>query len=347
MTGEFSILDLALRGAACALMLQAALLFRRARLGQVSTLAVGFLLSATVVAVGDLTQFLYSPVFAFSSGAMALATPLFWLFTRAWFDDAYGFSRGDGAILALFGVGGVITAAMGPPMQQGLDLAIDLAGTLLALHACWLVWGGREQDLVEHRRQIRARFVVVVAILILWLLWSGMLAPWAISTAMAAIVNDALLAAAALLLTTSLFGLRHADLFPASPVRPYPEAPAPAETIPRAAANRLERLMKTERLYREPRLTIGELAKRLDVPEHRLRRYINGTLGCRNFSEYLNSHRLAEVCVALGDPAQAEVPILTIALDAGFGSLPAFNRAFRSARGATPSEYRRAALRPA
>jgi AraC-like DNA-binding protein len=34
------------------------------------------------------------------------------------------------------------------------------------------------------------------------------------------------------------------------------------------------------------------------------------------------------------------VPILTIALDAGFGSLASFNRAFRLANGHTPSEFR-------
>jgi AraC-like DNA-binding protein len=43
---------------------------------------------------------------------------------------------------------------------------------------------------------------------------------------------------------------------------------------------------------------------------------------------------------ALADPTQKEVPILTIALDAGFGSLGPFNRAFRDVEGMTPSEYR-------
>ena len=34
------------------------------------------------------------------------------------------------------------------------------------------------------------------------------------------------------------------------------------------------------------------------------------------------------------------MPILTIALDAGFGSLGPFNRAFKDAEGMTPSAYR-------
>ena len=35
------------------------------------------------------------------------------------------------------------------------------------------------------------------------------------------------------------------------------------------------------------------------------------------------------------------MPVLTIALDAGFSSLGPFNRAFKAETGATPSEYRR------
>lgn len=35
------------------------------------------------------------------------------------------------------------------------------------------------------------------------------------------------------------------------------------------------------------------------------------------------------------------MPILTIALDAGFGSLGPFNRAFRAETGLTPTEFRR------
>jgi AraC-like DNA-binding protein len=75
-----------------------------------------------------------------------------------------------------------------------------------------------------------------------------------------------------------------------------------------------------------------------------LRRLINGQLGHRNFSAFVNGYRLSEVVAALADPSQAEVPILTIALDAGFGSIGPFNRAFKAHTGLTPTEYRRAHL---
>jgi AraC-like DNA-binding protein len=98
--------------------------------------------------------------------------------------------------------------------------------------------------------------------------------------------------------------------------------------------------MNYERIYRTEGLTIAVLASQIGEQEYRLRRLINGELGFRNFTAFLNSYRLAEVRDALADPAQKDVPILTIAIDAGFGSLGPFNRAFREAEGMTPSEYR-------
>ena len=59
-----------------------------------------------------------------------------------------------------------------------------------------------------------------------------------------------------------------------------------------------------------------------------------------NFNAYLNGWRLADAKQALADPAQRDVPISTIALDAGFQSLGPFNRAFKAETGLTPSEFR-------
>ena len=47
---------------------------------------------------------------------------------------------------------------------------------------------------------------------------------------------------------------------------------------------------------------------------------------------------------ALADPSKRELPVLTIALTAGFQSIGPFNRAFKVATGLTPSEFRRQKL---
>ena len=68
---------------------------------------------------------------------------------------------------------------------------------------------------------------------------------------------------------------------------------------------------------------------------------ITGALGYPNFNQMVNGYRIEEAKRRLVDPALAHLPILTIALDCGFGSIGPFNRAFKADAGMTPQEYRR------
>lgn len=106
----------------------------------------------------------------------------------------------------------------------------------------------------------------------------------------------------------------------------------------------LERLMTVERVYRHDSLSIGLLAVKLGMPEHRLRTLINEGLGHRNFNAFINRYRIDEAKAALQDPDQMDIPVLTIALDAGFASITPFNRAFKADTGLTPTEFRQMAL---
>lgn len=99
-----------------------------------------------------------------------------------------------------------------------------------------------------------------------------------------------------------------------------------------------------EGAWREEGLTVATLAAKVGVPEHQLRALINGHLGCRNFSAFLNSYRLEEAKRILADPSEARRQVFQVALDVGFGSIAPFNRAFKEATGQTPTEFRKAAL---
>lgn len=98
------------------------------------------------------------------------------------------------------------------------------------------------------------------------------------------------------------------------------------------------------RLYREPGLTISQLAEQLHVPQYRLREFIHETLGHRNFNAMLHHYRIAEASEILADPENCNIPILTVALSIGYQSITPFNSAFRDINGAPPSEYRRQKL---
>jgi AraC-like DNA-binding protein len=125
--------------------------------------------------------------------------------------------------------------------------------------------------------------------------------------------------------------------------RREPAADLRAEAADRLLVEKLDRLMTAEGWRREG-LTIGRLAAELDVQEHRLRRLINQRLGHRNFTDFVNGHRIEAAKRRLGDPAEARTTVASIAFDLGYGSLGPFNRAFRAATGATPTEWRRQAL---
>ncbi len=116
------------------------------------------------------------------------------------------------------------------------------------------------------------------------------------------------------------------------------------DDIPPLLLRRLDHLMTVERIHRQEGLTIAMLAAKIDLPEYRLRQVINEGLGYRNFNAFLNRYRLDEAKAALADPSQRDVPVLTIAIDAGFQSIGPFNRAFKAETGRTPTEFRRDAL---
>jgi len=101
------------------------------------------------------------------------------------------------------------------------------------------------------------------------------------------------------------------------------------------------RVFRDGKLYREAGLTIAMLAKKLNLPEYRLRAFIHKQLGFRNFNAMLHQYRIEDASEALADKASHNVPVLTIALSVGYQSITPFNNAFRQIKGVTPSEYRK------
>jgi AraC-like DNA-binding protein len=341
------LLDAALRGGAIALLLLTAVIFARLPASRPRSFGIALALCAVMAALQGLPRIpaLDGLGLIVDVGGDA-AVPAFWLFARAWFDDEFRPSPRTIALVAAFVAAAAYLAlqraALVPPLPA-LDLILQAAGTGLAVQALWLAWRHRAGDLVEPRRRARTAFVLTVGAIILWTVWSGVIGRWALHTAIANLSGAVALFAGALALALLLFGLRHPAIFPSPAAGDAPRDPATPADLPVDPAVRdgLDRLMRDERAYRDPDLTIGTIAARLGVPDYRVRRLINGTLGHRNVSAFLNDHRIAEVRAALADPAQRDVPILTIAMDAGFGSLAVFNRAFKDRLGETPSTFRR------
>ena len=108
-------------------------------------------------------------------------------------------------------------------------------------------------------------------------------------------------------------------------------------------AESFNRAFKDGCLYREAGLTISGLAKKLNIPEYRLRAFIHKQLGFRNFNAILHQYRIEDASNVLSDVENRSVPVLTIALSVGYQSITPFNNAFRQIKGVTPSEFRKKA----
>jgi AraC-like DNA-binding protein len=346
--------DIALRGATVALLLVlAATLFRGFGTVLAGRLAAAFALGsaahAVTASIGATSQVaaVHAPVIALSTGNVVV----FWLFTRALFDETFRLRWWYALIWAAVAAFSFVNCMWLAP-ASGVRLAI-IAVNLLALGFIVLAvaqtiasWSS---DLVEGRRRVRVFIVSAAA------LYGGLNAVLQISLSgtnaaeIANAVNSAVLAGVVASISIAMMRVNGADLFPATP---EVQAEASDAAVVESSADQklvdaLMRLMGDERIYRHDNVTIGTLATKLGIPEYRLRRLINQRLGYRNFNVFLNEHRIAEAKAALADPSQAEVSVITIAMDAGFQSLGPFNRAFKATTGVTPTEYRRLKASPA
>jgi AraC-like DNA-binding protein len=271
---------------------------------------------------------------------------VFWLFAHAVFDDEFRLRPRH--LLPWLAMGALALAYGLPPARPAVDVLVPLATVGFAVLAVVQSIASWRIDLVERRRRLRV-FIVGAGALYTITNMSLRLLPGPVAELWRGPVE--LLVLSAIVTLAAWRMLRSPDDVFGLPVAPPVPVPAaeptamPAEDPAEAAlVTRLQALMQAERIYREEGLTIAALAQRLGVPEYRLRRAINQRLGYRNFNAFLNRYRVDEVKAALADPAQAEVPVLTLAMDAGFQSLGPFNRAFKVETGQTPTEFRRTSL---
>ncbi|WP_432728754.1 helix-turn-helix domain-containing protein [Variovorax sp. W6] len=306
---------------------------------------------------------------------------LFWVFVRALFDDDFALrpvhiaSWLAVAALAAFNCAAVAgSASVLAPVAMGIQRAVPLVFAVLAAMAAASQW---RADLVEGRRRLRVFIVVTGVGYSVGMLAVRLASPRGQLSGSSATVDVAMLLLIVAVVAWRMVRLAGSELFPAAqapaaiplvvpdappavseppathapPPSADPPAPEPEPTPEPASdpaedrlADSLQHAMAVEHAYRSEDLSIATLAARLSVPEYRLRRLINQRLGHRNFNAFVNGFRLAEAMAALADSSKRELPVLTIALTAGFQSIGPFNRAFKAATGLTPTEFRRKKL---
>ena len=228
------------------------------------------------------------------------------------------------------------SAGVLPPLPAWIIAYGSATTALLVGHLCFATLKDRTDDLVHARRAARIYFVIVISV-------SAVAA--AVSELMP--VGDGYLdlrtAKMLTLWPAIVWGAVWMLSFDVGAVRFANAASTKKATDPRDQSLQadLEAEMVDREAFRDPALTIVALAARLGVSQHRLRALINQEMGYQNFSAFVNDYRINAVKTALATTENEHLPILTIAMDAGFKSLSPFNKAFRERVGVTPTRFRK------
>ncbi len=277
---------------------------------------------------------------------------MFWLWAQAAFDDDFELRPWHAAPWLALAGGGLVATYAGP-LWPTAARAIGVAQPWLALELVLLAAAQTVKtwraDLVMRRRRLRVAVVAGTVVYsatatLLGLPASPLRTAWNLRGALEA----ATLCALAVMVAWSLLRIDARDYLGAfapaeADPQPPPASPAGSPAADPALLRRLDRLMIAERIYRREGLTIGALAAKLGAGissapgDQRRPRPPQPTYS----SAATGSARRRRRSVI---PARRTMPVLTIAMDAGFQSIGPFNRAFKAAAGMTPTEYRKIAL---
>lgn len=96
----------------------------------------------------------------------------------------------------------------------------------------------------------------------------------------------------------------------------------------------------SEQRFLDAKLSLEQLAEELDISAGHLSKLIN-TCSDYNFSDYINSLRVAQAKELLKDDDFDNYTIVAIGLECGFNSRSTFYTAFKKFTDLTPSEYRK------
>ncbi|MEZ0454157.1 helix-turn-helix domain-containing protein [Sphingobacterium thalpophilum] len=101
---------------------------------------------------------------------------------------------------------------------------------------------------------------------------------------------------------------------------------------------KLNALMKEQKCYQDPELTLGDLAKILEVHPVILSQVINSREQ-KSFYDYVNTYRVETFKELLLRPDSRQYTMLSLAFECGFNSKTSFNRNFKKITQMSPSAY--------
>lgn len=268
--------------------------------------------------------------------------PVFlWLYGKQLFDDGFDlrrwpiFGKLALALLAIFYMYVFLIRGGGGHLQMVSHVIalIFIVHLLASVIATW------RNDLIEQRRVARFWFVLLVGLFFL-MLDLVELSNTRLNRHQIFMLMNASICLIGTSVTAALLFFHELSTKPEFVSSTTPETPRYSRLIPQenALAKKLHSFIE-DAGYLQPDLTISKLAGQLECADHHLRKLINQSLGYTNFNAFLNHYRIETARKRL---VETSLPVLTIALDVGYGSIASFNRAFKEIVGITPTVYRTA-----
>ena len=97
-------------------------------------------------------------------------------------------------------------------------------------------------------------------------------------------------------------------------------------------------LMENKKAYKNPELTLSNLAQKLDVHPNTLSQVIN-SVEQKNFYDYINFHRVEEFKRLISSKESQKFTLLSLGFECGFSSKTSLNRNFKKITGLSPTEF--------
>lgn len=100
----------------------------------------------------------------------------------------------------------------------------------------------------------------------------------------------------------------------------------------------LEKSMKEDLLFLNPKLKLDDLVKQVQIPQKTISSVLNQHLG-KSFNEFVNTYRIEEFKSRLLNDNSENLTITGIAFECGFNSQATFQRTFKAFTNVSPKEF--------
>ncbi len=105
----------------------------------------------------------------------------------------------------------------------------------------------------------------------------------------------------------------------------------------------IEKKIIDEKIYLDPSVKLGRIARSLHVPEKKVSKAIN-EIGGDNFNSFINRFRVEEAKQLMLDPRNRNYTIDAMAELAGFSNKVSFYKSFRKITKKSPREFRKESI---